>query len=348
VIRGTGDAHMGAERVKISVLYFKGCPNHAPTVERLRSLVARHGLEAEIEELEVTSPDDVERLRFLGSPTVQVDGLDIEPAARARSDFAMSCRIYQTPDGLPGLELLEAALGIRGASAHGNASMPRASSGSEACCSHAAMINAPTDRVRPATNWAGAAIVGSVATAMLSSACCWLPLLALAMGASAAGVSSVFVAWRPALVTVAVLLLGVSGYLTFARSPAAGGACCSLRVARRMRWQRAAWLGSAAVAAAFVFFPGYVGRLIGVVEATVASGAEVPVVFTVEGMHCEGCAASLTATLSRIDGVQGARVDYASKSAQLWVSDQQAIERVLDAVRRAGFSASVGTMSNTP
>lgn len=51
--------------MKISVLYFEGCPNHAPTVKRARSLVAQYGLDAEVEEIEVTTPDDVERLRFL-------------------------------------------------------------------------------------------------------------------------------------------------------------------------------------------------------------------------------------------------------------------------------------------
>lgn len=98
----------------IQVLYFDSCPNHLPVVEMARRVVATHGLNIEIDEVEV-SADDVARLRFLGSPTVQVDGVDIEPAARARTDFAMSCRVYAAPGGFPPEAMLLAALGIEAA-----------------------------------------------------------------------------------------------------------------------------------------------------------------------------------------------------------------------------------------
>lgn len=41
--------------------------------------------------------------KFLGSPTFQIDGADIEPSARQRTDFGMSCRRYPTADGPSGL-----------------------------------------------------------------------------------------------------------------------------------------------------------------------------------------------------------------------------------------------------
>jgi hypothetical protein len=40
------------------------------------------------------------RERFLGSPTVRVDGQDVEPGARERDDFGIKCRLYATNDGL--------------------------------------------------------------------------------------------------------------------------------------------------------------------------------------------------------------------------------------------------------
>jgi hypothetical protein len=97
--------------MKISILYFEGCPNHPPVVGMVRRLLLEHHLEASIEAVEV-APGDEARLRFLGSPTVQVDGVDIEPAARERTDYAMSCRVYHSPDGLPSEGLLLAALGV--------------------------------------------------------------------------------------------------------------------------------------------------------------------------------------------------------------------------------------------
>jgi hypothetical protein len=71
------------------------------------------GIELDLELIAVTDEDSARRLRFLGSPTVRVDGQDIEPAARDRTGAALSCRIYQTEygaSGFPDPELLRAAL----------------------------------------------------------------------------------------------------------------------------------------------------------------------------------------------------------------------------------------------
>jgi hypothetical protein len=94
----------------IEVLYFDGCPNHAPTVERVRQIAGDLGLQIGVEEINVTSFDEAQRLRFLGSPTVRVNGIDIDPAARCRTNYALSCRVYPGVSGLPPDELIVAAL----------------------------------------------------------------------------------------------------------------------------------------------------------------------------------------------------------------------------------------------
>lgn len=94
----------------VEVLFFEGCPNHRPAVDLTRDVVANVAPDAQIEELEVHDDEEAERLRFLGSPTIRVDGMDIDPEARARTDYAMSCRMYGA-SGVPPRELLEAALG---------------------------------------------------------------------------------------------------------------------------------------------------------------------------------------------------------------------------------------------
>jgi hypothetical protein len=96
--------------IKVEVLYFEGCPNHAPTVELVRKTVGDLGLESEIAEIEVKSAEDAERLRFLGSPTVLVDGVDIEPQARESKAYAFACRTYPGSSGLPPQELVRQAL----------------------------------------------------------------------------------------------------------------------------------------------------------------------------------------------------------------------------------------------
>jgi hypothetical protein len=94
--------------MKIEILYFPGCPNHGPTVQRVREVIARDGIDAEICEIDVTGERTAEQLGFLGSPTVRVNGLDIEPASRSATYAGMSCRRYV--GGIPSEEMIRAAL----------------------------------------------------------------------------------------------------------------------------------------------------------------------------------------------------------------------------------------------
>jgi hypothetical protein len=88
--------------VRIEVLYFDGCPNHEALLPRLREIVADSGISAEIDLRRVSDDAAARRERFLGSPTVGVDGHDVEPGAELRTDFGMKCRLYRTAAGLSG------------------------------------------------------------------------------------------------------------------------------------------------------------------------------------------------------------------------------------------------------
>jgi hypothetical protein len=93
----------------VELLYFDGCPNVEATRRALES--ALEGVD--IRMVLVETPDDAERLRFLGSPTVRVDGRDIEPGADERADYAFACRVYRTADGVsdvPDMSWLRAAV----------------------------------------------------------------------------------------------------------------------------------------------------------------------------------------------------------------------------------------------
>lgn len=87
-------------RPRVEILYFEGCPNHEPARVLVERLARQLGIEPEIEFVEVADPDAAVALRFLGSPTVRVDGLDVEPGAEERRDFALSCRIYRGERGV--------------------------------------------------------------------------------------------------------------------------------------------------------------------------------------------------------------------------------------------------------
>jgi len=92
----------------IEVISIPDCPNHHPTVDRVKALLNAEGVFAEVREVLVDSVSDVRALRFIGSPTVRVNGKDVEPLAFAQA--AMSCRIYEDGSGIPPENLLRRAI----------------------------------------------------------------------------------------------------------------------------------------------------------------------------------------------------------------------------------------------
>lgn len=93
----------------IEIFYFEGCPHHAETVALTRAAVAECGRDVEIREILVSTESEADRMKFLGSPSVRVNGTDIEPEARERTEFALSCRLYGK-SGVPPKALLIEAL----------------------------------------------------------------------------------------------------------------------------------------------------------------------------------------------------------------------------------------------
>lgn len=194
-----------------------------------------------------------------------------------------------------------------------------------------------------------ASIGGAVAAAVLSSACCWLPLLLLAFGASAAGVSAFFERWRPLLAAAALIMLGIGFYLVyFRRTTCAGEGCGTAACApnaggRHVFTQVMLWV-AAVLVVGFVLFPRYAGIVAraayGDSSAAAPSGASLAVQrYTVEGMTCEACAVTLQADLAKIDGVASATVDYATKSARIETAKPEIVQEVLAAARRHGYTA---------
>jgi hypothetical protein len=94
--------------VRIEVLYFDGCPNYSPAVDRLRTVLAGEGLPVEVIEIEVRDESAARELKFFGSPTIRVNGLDIEAGSRQVSETGFACRCY--PGGLPSEEMIRAAV----------------------------------------------------------------------------------------------------------------------------------------------------------------------------------------------------------------------------------------------
>jgi hypothetical protein len=99
--------------LQVTFLYYEDCPSHDVALERLRSVLFEEEIEAEIEIIKVETDEQAQQLRFIGSPTIRIDGRDIDPP-RPEAHYALTCRAYQLEDGrispLPAPELIRRAL----------------------------------------------------------------------------------------------------------------------------------------------------------------------------------------------------------------------------------------------
>jgi len=101
------------QRPSIELLWFVDCPNHTAARQMLIELVPIHAPGAVIRIIDATDPTVAASHRFPGSPTIRVDGVDIEPGFVDPGDYSPRCRLYRTSQGLRGLPepvWIEAAL----------------------------------------------------------------------------------------------------------------------------------------------------------------------------------------------------------------------------------------------
>ncbi|HKY36587.1 MAG TPA: hypothetical protein VJN18_11645 [Polyangiaceae bacterium] len=99
----------------IEILYFDGCPGWREALERVHEAITQEGLGdvVAVRLLAVQTDEQAIEERFLGSPSVRLDGHDIEPDADERNRFGLQCRVYDRDGRLeraPSTELIRASL----------------------------------------------------------------------------------------------------------------------------------------------------------------------------------------------------------------------------------------------
>lgn len=212
----------------------------------------------------------------------------------------------------------------------------------------------------PAPRKTRAASAVAIGAAILSSACCWLPLALLGLGVSAAGLSKFIVGARWVFVTIAVAALGFGFYFSYRRKAvcAPPGEACSpgglARFNRVMLWV------SAALVLAFALFPYYSGPMIralagpktlvggvaprGTIQTPAESAPSSAVMpptslwlytYRIQGMECTACAAGLQSMVARLPGVKKAAISYRRGAAEIQARtpfDPQSVVHKLTAV----------------
>ncbi len=94
--------------VRIEVLVSEGCPHAEAAIRLARAVAGRFGRGITVDRVEVDTPDKAADLGFLGSPSIRVNGMDVEGPMTAEG--SLCCRLYEDGMGVPREWLVEAAV----------------------------------------------------------------------------------------------------------------------------------------------------------------------------------------------------------------------------------------------
>jgi hypothetical protein len=99
--------------VTIELYFWEGCPSYPEAKQLLEEVLAERGIRVPIEMREVRTHEEAAELAFPGSPTIRIDGRDVDPVG-AGAPPVLACRVYRFPDGrvspIPSRQQLEEAL----------------------------------------------------------------------------------------------------------------------------------------------------------------------------------------------------------------------------------------------
>jgi hypothetical protein len=83
---------------QVELLFWNGCPSHPQALAQLRGVMEELGLDPDqILVREVETDEGAEHERFVGSPTIRIDGADVQDPGDEPA--ALTCRIYHRRDG---------------------------------------------------------------------------------------------------------------------------------------------------------------------------------------------------------------------------------------------------------
>ncbi len=74
---------------KLELLFSPGCGAIEGTLAMVNETLRELNLAADVAEIMVDTEEKAKELRFLGSPSIQVNGHDVEPGADQRQDYGM-------------------------------------------------------------------------------------------------------------------------------------------------------------------------------------------------------------------------------------------------------------------
>ena len=79
--------------MRVELLYFDDCPNWLSVLDEVNEVLAAEGVQEDVELVRIADESEAQRLLFAGSPTLRVNGEDIDPDV-PQEGFNLECRIY--------------------------------------------------------------------------------------------------------------------------------------------------------------------------------------------------------------------------------------------------------------
>ena len=89
--------------MQIDFLWFDDCPNHHATEILLSEILTELGVSDPVNKFNVPDLATGENTKFPGSPTIRINGVDIDPDYEDTGDYSPRCRVYYTSNGLKGV-----------------------------------------------------------------------------------------------------------------------------------------------------------------------------------------------------------------------------------------------------
>ncbi|GBC92174.1 hypothetical protein HRbin15_00638 [bacterium HR15] len=98
--------------MRIELLYYPECPSHERALELLQEALRMEGIDAPVEIIRIDTQAQAEAHRFIGSPTIRIEGIEVDP--HPELPYRLTCRTFIHEDGrlspLPSLTMIRQAI----------------------------------------------------------------------------------------------------------------------------------------------------------------------------------------------------------------------------------------------
>lgn len=178
--------------------------------------------------------------------------------------------------------------------------------------------------------------IGAAVGGVVASICCIGPVVLA--GAGTAGIFAGFWDYRPYVIPIALILLAVAFFYSYRKRevPCEDGTC---KLESAGKWNKIGVWGVAILVAVMIAFP-YLGfGPAAAFDETVDPTTEV--VVNIEGLYCVSCAANIERSLSGVDGIRDAKVEYPDGKGVFRFDERViSVNKLIEKIKNTGFTVS--------